>query len=107
MQDILTQAKAASVEVVEDAGYRVLCILLFGNRARGDTRHDSDWDLFVITDCEPTRQEKQAVQAELSLRFAQIGFYADVILQSDAPTTTRKENTGYLTYYALKEGASI
>lgn len=107
MQDILTQAKAAIIEVVEGAGYRVLRILLFGSRARGDARHDSNWDFFVITDREPTRQEKQAIQAELSLRFAQLGFYADVILQSDALTEARKENTGYLTYYALKEGAPI
>ena len=80
MRDILTQAKAAIIEVVEGAGYRVLRILLFGSRARGDAHHDSDWDFFVITDREPTRQEKQAIQAELSLRFAQLGFYADVIL---------------------------
>ena len=107
MQEIVAQAKAIIHEVVECAGYRVLRVLLIGSRARGDARPDSDWDFFVVTDREPTREEKRAIQTELSLRFAQLGFYADVILQSDALTKARKDNTGFLTYYALKEGVPI
>ena len=107
MQDTLAQAKAIIHEVVEAAGYRVLRVLLFGSRARGDARPDSDWDFFVITDRELTRAEKQSIQTELSLRFAQLGFYADVVFQSDAQTEARKGNTGFLTYYALKEGVPI
>jgi len=107
MQEITAQAKAIIHEVVERAGYRVLRILLFGSRARGDARLDSDWDFFVVTDREPTRSERQAIQTELSLRFAQLGFYADVVLQSDALTEARKGNTGFITYYALKEGVPV
>jgi len=107
MQEVVAQAKAIIDEVMEGAGYRVLRILLFGSRARGDARPDSDWDFFVIIDREPTRAEKQAIQTELSLRFAQRGFYADVVLQSDALTEARKGNTGFLTYYALKEGVPV
>jgi predicted nucleotidyltransferase len=107
MQEVVAQAKAIIHEVVERAGYRVLRILLFGSRARGDARPDSDWDFFVITDRELTRAEKQSIQTELSLRFAQLGFYADVVFQSDAQTEARKGNTGFLTYYALKDGVPI
>ena len=107
MQEITAQAKAIIHEVVERAGYRVLRILLFGSRARGDARLDSDWDFFVVTYREPTRSERQAIQTELSLRFAQLGFYADVVLQSDALTEARKGNTGFITYYALKEGVPV
>jgi predicted nucleotidyltransferase len=74
MQEVVAQAKAIIDEVMEGAGYRVLRILLFGSRARGDARPDSDWDFFVITDREPTRAEKQAIQTELSLRFAPARF---------------------------------
>jgi predicted nucleotidyltransferase len=107
MCEFVVEAKAIIQEVVEGAGYRVLRILLFGSRARGDARSDSDWDFFVITDREPTRAEKRAIQTELSLRFAQLGFYADVVLQSDALTEARKGNTGFITYYALKEGMPV
>jgi predicted nucleotidyltransferase len=46
MQEVVAQAKAIIDEVMEGAGYRVLRILLFGSRARGDARPDSDWDFF-------------------------------------------------------------
>ena len=107
MQDIAAQAKAIITEEVERAGYRVLRILLFGSRARGEARPDSDWDFFVITDLEPSREEKQAIVTKLSLRFAELGFHADVILQSEALVQARKENTGFLTYYVLKEGVPV
>ena len=107
MQDVLTQAKAILTEEVEQAGYRVLRILLFGSRARGESRADSDWDFFVITDREPSREEKQRITTKLSLRFAKLGFYADVILQSEALVQSRKGNTGFLAYYVLKEGVPI
>jgi predicted nucleotidyltransferase len=47
VQDIPAQAKAIITEEVERVGYRVLRILLFGSRARGEARPDSDWVLFV------------------------------------------------------------
>jgi len=107
MQDIAVQAKAVITEEVERAGYRVLRVFLFGSRARGGARPDSDWDFFVITDREPSREEKQAITTKLSLRFAELGFYADIILQSEARVQSRKGNTGFLAYYALKEGVPI
>jgi predicted nucleotidyltransferase len=107
MQDIAVQAKAVITEEVERAGYRVLRVFLFGSRARGGARPDSDWDFFVITDREPSREEKQAITTKLSLRFAELGFYADIILQSEALVQSRKGNTGFLAYYALKEGVPI
>jgi len=107
MQQVLEQAKAIIVEEVERAGYRVLRLLLFGSRARGEVRPDSDWDFFVITDREPSREEKQEIISKLSLRFAKLGFYADVILQSEALVQARKDNTGFLAYYVLKEGIPL
>jgi predicted nucleotidyltransferase len=104
---IAAQAKAIIAEEVERAGYRVLRVLLFGSRARGEARPDSDWDFFVIIDREPSREEKQAIATKLSLRFAELDFYADVIIQSEAVVQARKQNTGFLTYYVLKEGVPI
>ncbi|QUV83397.1 MULTISPECIES: nucleotidyltransferase domain-containing protein [Chloracidobacterium] len=107
MDDIISTAKSIITEEVARAGYQVVRILLFGSRARGDARPDSDWDFFVITDREPLREEKQTIVATLSLRFAALGFYADVILQAEALVQARKANTGFLAYYVLKEGLPI
>ena len=37
-------------EEVEKKGFNVLKIILFGSRAIGKAREDSDWDFFVIID---------------------------------------------------------
>jgi predicted nucleotidyltransferase len=65
MQEVPAQAKRLISEVVAQADYEVQRILLFGSRARGEALPDSDWDFFVITDCEPSPEEKRVIQMEL------------------------------------------
>ncbi|GIW93944.1 MAG: hypothetical protein KatS3mg110_1985 [Pirellulaceae bacterium] len=52
MDGRLQRAKTVITEEIERAGYRVQKILLFGSRARGDARPDSDCGFLVITDQE-------------------------------------------------------
>jgi predicted nucleotidyltransferase len=47
MENTLAQAKAIITEELEKAGFKVLRILLFGSRARGDARSQSDWDFLL------------------------------------------------------------
>jgi len=107
MQGIAAHAKAIITEEVEQAGYRVLRILLFGSRARGEARPYSEWDFFVIIDREIPREEKSSITTKVSLRFAELGLYADVILQSQETVEAHRDNTGFLAYYVLKEGVAI
>jgi len=58
----LLSAVVAAVREVEP-GARVL---LFGSRARGDARPDSDWDLAVIVEGTLTWQRKHAIWDRLS-----------------------------------------
>ncbi len=44
MEETLREVKRIIQEEVEGAGYRVRRLLLFGSRARGEARPDSDWD---------------------------------------------------------------
>ncbi len=105
--NILAHAKAIITEEVERAGYRVRRILLFGSRARGEARPDSDWDFFVITDREPPYPEQREMKARIRRRFVEAGFWGDVLLQSQEVVERRKASTGFLTYYVLKEGVEI
>jgi len=107
MKETLEKAKAIITEEVERAGYQVLRILLFGSRARGEARPDSDWDFFVITDREPTYPELRDMATRIRRRFVKAGFWGDVFVQSEEVAQKRKENTGFLTYYVLKEGVEI
>ena len=58
--------------------YHPLQVWLFGSRARGDNRPDSDWDLFVVVpDDAPARlfDPELSYQVQKDLQ----GVYADVI----------------------------
>jgi predicted nucleotidyltransferase len=107
MEDTIRLAKTIITEEVERAGCRVLRILLFGSRARGDARPDSDWDFYVVVDRDIPFQEIRKITGRIDLRFVQSGFWGDVFIQSEKVVHQREQNTGYLTYYVLREGVVI
>ncbi|GBC99976.1 hypothetical protein HRbin17_02509 [bacterium HR17] len=107
MEEIVKKAKAIITEEVERAGYQVRRILLFGSRAKGKARPDSDWDFFVITDRELPYHERREIVNRIHWRFVENGFWGDIFIQSEEVVEKRKGNTGFLTYYALKEGVEI
>jgi predicted nucleotidyltransferase len=41
--------------------HRVVRVMLYGSRARGDARPDSDWDVAVFLAGQPTPQDKRAL----------------------------------------------
>jgi len=107
MEETLKKAKVIITEEVERAGYRVLRILLFGSRARGEARPDSDWDFFVITDREMSPSQRWDIVTQITHRFVEAGFCGDVFIQSQEVVEKRKGNTGFITYYVLKEGVEV
>ncbi len=59
----MIQCKAAIRQTVPNAD-----LILFGSRARGDAQEDSDYDLLILVDGEPTMDlEKKIVQHLFSL----------------------------------------
>ncbi|MGQ9656530.1 MAG: nucleotidyltransferase domain-containing protein [Fimbriimonadales bacterium] len=105
--DTLQRAKSIIIEELKKEGCRVRRILLFGSRARGDSRPDSDWDFFVITDRDVPPSQRLDVSRQIRRRFVQAGFYGDVFIRSERVAEQRRNNTGFLDYYALKEGIEI
>lgn len=58
MNEILKIAKEVITEEIEKEGLRVLNFFIFGSRARGDFKPDSDWDFLVVIDKEINRDTK-------------------------------------------------
>ncbi len=107
MTEILQKAKRIIREEVESTGYKVQRILLFGSRARGEAQPDSDWDFYVIIDANAPAKIRWEIADRISGRLADEGIWADVFVQSEEIVRERANNTGYLTYYVLKEGIEI
>ncbi len=83
-------------------------VLLFGSRARGDEKLQSDFDLLIITgavmDLRQKMQYEKKIRQSLTESFEQP---FDIILQTQEEWRDKKEQVGHIAYYASKEGVEI
>ena len=92
---------------VEDAGLKIINILLFGSRARGDYKEDSDWDFYVIVDKDIGFSEKREIARRIKRKLAELKIPNDIIIQSASIVERRRDDVGTLTHYVLKEGVGV
>ncbi len=76
-------------------------IILFGSRARGDARPDSDYDLLVVLDELTSRRE---ARVEIRLSFADLPVAADILVATVAEIEGRPAGA---TYWAIHEGRRV
>jgi predicted nucleotidyltransferase len=94
-------------ETIENKGLRVLKIILFGSRAKGTARKDSDWDFFVIIDKKLSFNEKWDIIDEIKIKLAKLKIPNDIFLKSEDEVEESKDDVGRITYYVLKEGVEV
>jgi len=94
-------------EEIENRGLKVLKIILFGSRARGDFKEDSDWDFFVVIDKKLNFNEKWDIIDEIKIKLAKLKFPNDIIIKSEEEVMENKDDVGRITYYVLKEGIKV
>ena len=82
-------------------------IILFGSRARGDARSDSDWDFLVVTGKRLTWAEKLELWLTLARRLAIKTMTADILIKFEPDFERDRHDVGKTTYYAAKEGAYL
>ena len=79
-------------------------IVLFGSRARGDFREDSDWDILVVTREKLSKDMRRKLQITVYRELCDAGIYADVLVIDRDTLERLKDDVGYVYYYALREG---
>lgn len=94
--------------VIEDAGRRLAAaarspskIVLFGSRARGGARDDSDLDFLVI---EKHVESKLDEMVRLRDALPPLGVPVDVVVVSEAEASRRDRVPSTLVHRALREG---
>jgi len=82
-------------------------ILLFGSRARGEARPDSDWDFYVLLDCDLDFPQKRRLVTEIQRELARLRIPNDVILTSAERFQRMKDFPGHLGYTVAREGVPL
>ena len=83
-------------------------VLLFGSRARGQATKDSDYDLLIVTN--DTFAPRVKMDWESKIRKALVYSLKapfDVILASTKEVEEKKNLTGHIVQYAIREGIEI
>ena len=80
-------------------------VLLFGSRAKGTDRKDSDYDLLVITKSTYPAEEKISLRSKIDKALVKsLHAPVDVILNSEEEIESKKILPGHIVQWALKEG---
>ena len=82
-------------------------ILLFGSRARGDFRPDSDYDVLAIVSTSLNRKERLRLSSRCRQRLAQLGVDADVFVKSPDELRDYGDKRGSIVHEALDSGIRL
>jgi predicted nucleotidyltransferase len=107
MNEKLNEIKRIIIEELEKENIKVHKIILFGSRARGDFKEDSDWDILVVVDRKLSFCKKWDIIDRIKLKLARNKIPNDIILKSHLELFENKNNIGSVVYYAIKEGKEI
>jgi predicted nucleotidyltransferase len=103
----LKDIKRIIIEELEKENIKVHKIILFGSRARGDFKEDSDWDILVVVDRKLDKEDKVILSSHLRKVLVYKNFICDIILVSKNEFEYKKINKAYIIYYVIKEGIEI
>ena len=80
-------------------------VFLFGSRARGTARNDSDWDVLILVDSPKVSEEQHRMGYELWLKGLELGQQINSIIYTQEQWKNGKPSL--FRYNVNKEGISI
>lgn len=106
-EEILYLAKKVIIEEIEKYGFKVIEIILFGSRARGDYKENSDWDFYVIVDQEIDFKIKKNIIGTIQMNLAEYYIFCDILINSLKRYNVLKNEMSTVSYISNKEGLRI
>ncbi len=107
MQKELEKAKEIIKQEIENSGLKVEKLILFGSRARGEYRDDSDWDIYVIVNKDLSYNKKWEIILKIKRKLAELEIPNDIIINPLEWIEKYKNDVGRIIYYVLREGIEI
>ncbi len=105
-EGVIEKIKEVILDECGKAGVEVVKIILFGSRARGDAKPDSDFDVYVVVK-EIDFNVYKDVFVNIQRRIVEFNIICDLIIRPLAVFQENKTFPGYVSYYVEKEGKSI
>ena len=105
---VLELIRRVVLEEASRLGVRVERIILFGSRARGDYRPDSDYDVLVVVKEGLDRRAKRRLSLMIRRRLVrELGVPVDLVIVSLRHWEEYKDVPGTVLYPAEREGILI
>ncbi|TVR05944.1 MAG: nucleotidyltransferase domain-containing protein [Spirochaetaceae bacterium] len=82
-------------------------IVLFGSRARGDSRSDSDYDILAVVPHPLDPRERLRLSSNCRLHLAKMGIDADVLVKSPDEIRDYCDKRGSIVHEALSSGIPL
>lgn len=82
-------------------------VLLFGSRARGDFRIDSDYDLLIIVPYPLAVKEKLTLKTSIRKLIVKAGISSDILIESEQELISKNEIKGHIISTALSESIEL
>lgn len=106
----ITPKELADIIRTEFAQYEisVQSVYLFGSRALGTAKADSDWDFLIITqkDIERPLQRKILTRIRKRLIF-EFNLDSDILVLSEKSLASTRADKGRISFYALRDGMAL
>ena len=99
MDPVLGEVRRVILEEAAELGVRVERIILFGSRARGEARENSDYDILIIVEGSLGREERR--------RLARSLIPCDLVITSTSKWRQYSKTTGHLFHTIEKEGVTV
>jgi len=94
-------------KIAKEMNIEIEKIILFGSRARGDFREDSDYDILIVTKEKLTREKEIEFKVNIRISLARLRIPIDLIVYSSEEFIEKSKDVGYIAYYILEEGLKI
>ena len=104
MEDKLKFIKEVILNTAKKHNIEIDKIILFGSRARGNHREDSDWDILIVTEEKLDTRRKITFWYEI---YKRIDLPVDIIIVSENTLKKFGKDVGFIYKYALEEGITI